>query len=157
MRFHSYIGLITNSSSETYLFTASNSVKQITFFIDAILAQAGVPISATDLFDISLAPTDSYIEETMEIISDRNEEEDKLTDQELVDLAIAEAIGNIEYYIEKSNDNYSIFPDEGPPICYLKITPKNPEASLIINNKDLKDFNFSSSLYQLFVPETVST
>ena len=51
---HSFVDLITNSSSEIFVAADANTVKAVKKLIDNVLKAAGSDKTASDLFDISL-------------------------------------------------------------------------------------------------------
>ena len=53
---HSFVDLITNSSSEIFVSADANTVKAVKKLIDNILKASGSDKTADDLFEISLLP-----------------------------------------------------------------------------------------------------
>ncbi len=57
---HSFVDLITNSSSEVYVYADSSTVEAARELIEALFNQAAYPgLKATDFFDISLEDSDT--------------------------------------------------------------------------------------------------
>lgn len=58
--FHSFVDVITNSSTQIYVQAGDNTIKALKELIDNILKSGNSQATADDLFEFSLAPLDEY-------------------------------------------------------------------------------------------------
>jgi hypothetical protein len=60
IKIHSFVDLITNSSTEIYIEATSHTTKAIKEIVDNILKIGGSSLTCDDLFDITLDDEDAY-------------------------------------------------------------------------------------------------
>ena len=70
IKIHSFIDLITNSSTEIFVEANQNTIKSVKSVIDNILKLAGSNFTADDLFEFSLVLPEVYDEEKDEYVND---------------------------------------------------------------------------------------
>ena len=66
---HSFIDIITNSSTEIYVQASEHTIKNIKSLVDSILSIGGSPLKCDDIF-------------IMKLVSDREEDEDEDEDED---------------------------------------------------------------------------
>jgi hypothetical protein len=61
--FHSFVDVITNSSTQIYVKAGDNTIKALKELVDNILKSGNSQATSDDLFEISLAELDEYQQE----------------------------------------------------------------------------------------------
>lgn len=87
MKRHSVVRLITNSSSETYMFVKDNElgVQRLHDFITGVLKAAGSDKTSEELFTINLVDQWSYIDSVVEYAKEVAAENGTTVEEELSD------------------------------------------------------------------------
>jgi len=58
LKIHSFVDIITNSSSEIYVEATDNTVKNVKLLVNSLLRQAESKLTCDDLFEITLSETE---------------------------------------------------------------------------------------------------
>lgn len=75
VKLHSFVDLITNSSSTVYVHAHEGTVKHITNLLESMLTMTGSTKSVDELFKVSLSPSADSVESIAEHISSVMEED----------------------------------------------------------------------------------
>lgn len=78
MQVHSRVKLVTNSSSETYMFVKNDQigVDKLKEFINKVLNAGGSLQTADELFDFELVPINSYLDDERDWLESEGREPD---------------------------------------------------------------------------------
>lgn len=79
MQVHSRVKLVTNSSSETYMFIKNDEmgIEKLKSFITAILRAANSDYTADDLFIFELVPQPSYLDDEISWLESEGKDPDE--------------------------------------------------------------------------------
>jgi hypothetical protein len=124
---HSFVDLITNSSSEIFVSANQNTVKAIKKLVDSILAATATPATADDLFTFELVyccTNESYGEVYM------NDAEIKAKRKEIKEILKQSRVEGGKKYTEEEIEGAEnwCFPGDGdrPTQCNVKVAVKDP-------------------------------